>query len=140
MLANIFHDFLQSGDNLQVYERDEVLYSSNKEKLIPWLEYIGMFSPYISKTMAFDKVLGNASALLAIMAGCEEVYSPLGSRLAAITLEKYRIKYHFIHTVPHIRCADSDSMCPLEKLSLGKDPEGFYKSVRHQLLLELRGN
>lgn len=139
MYANQFHNFLLSTDNLQVYERGELLYSSDKDLLVPWLEYIDMFAPYVQRTVIFDKIIGNASALLAVMAGCRKLCSALGSRLAVLTLEKYHIKYQFIQTAPYIHGTGGKDMCPLEKLSLNKAPEEFYESIRYQLLLEHQG-
>jgi hypothetical protein len=76
-----------------------------------------------------DKVTGNAAALLSVLAGCTEIYSPLGSDIAAGTLVKYSIPYHFGETVPYIQRPDSEEMCPMEKLSLEKDPEEFYQAL-----------
>lgn len=75
--------------------------------------------------------MGNAAALLSIKAGCREVYSPLGSQLAIKTLEKYGIKYHLVEIVPYILQPDGRKMCPMEKLSIDKEPEEFYKLVSH---------
>jgi hypothetical protein len=139
MHSQQYYSFLLGEDNLQVYERGELLYSSNKEKLVPWLEFIGMFSPYVRGTVVFDKIIGNAAALLAVKAGCRRVYSPVGSQLAGSTLEKYHIKYQFIQTVPYIRSNQNDDICPLEKLSLDKGPDEFYESVREQLMEKVSG-
>ena len=80
-----------------------------------------------------DKVTGNAAALLSILAGSTEIHSPLGSEIAAGTLDKYSVTYHFGETVPYIQRPNSEEMCPMEKLSLEKDPEEFY-----QAFLEIR--
>ncbi len=116
MYHQLFYNFLLSQDNFQVFERNELLYSSNKNKLISWLEYIGMFSPYVIGTIIFERLMGNAAALLAVKSGCQKVYSPLASRLARVTLEKYRIKYELIHIVPYIHSDQGDDICPLERL------------------------
>ena len=72
---------------------------------------------------------GNAAALLLREAHCTEVYSPLGSQLAAQSLGDFGIKYHFSRTVAHILNSSGDDMCPMEKLSLGKTPNEFYKAI-----------
>ena len=74
--------------------------------------------------------MGNAAALLSVKASCREVYSPLGSQLAIKTLEKYGIKYQLTKTVPYIQNATGEDMCPMEKLSIDKEPEEFYKAVK----------
>ena len=119
-----------SDDTLQVYEDNQLLFASKKDRLLPIVEYIDKFSPCHPQVVIFDKVMGNAAALLAIKADCREVYSPLGSRLAVTTLEKYGIKYRLTETVPCIQKADREEMCPMEKLSLGKEPGEFYEVMK----------
>ena len=77
--------------------------------------------------------MGNAAALLAVKASCREVYSPLGSQLAIKTLDKYHIKYHLTETVPYIQKANGEDMCPMEKLSMNRGPEEFYKLIRNTI-------
>ena len=74
--------------------------------------------------------MGNAAALLSVVANCREVYSPLGSQLTLKTLHKYDIKYHITEIVPYIQKPDGNDMCPMEKLSIGKEPEEFYELIR----------
>jgi hypothetical protein len=70
-------------------------------------------------------VVGNAAALLMIRVGCGEVYSPLGSKLAAETLDKWGVACHFDMVVPYINRADGVGMCPMEEISVGKSPSEF---------------
>jgi len=74
--------------------------------------------------------MGNAAALLSVKVGCREVYSPLGSQLAVETLGRYDIKYHLTEIVPCIRKLNGEDMCPMEKLSINKEPEEFYELIR----------
>jgi hypothetical protein len=122
-------EFRASGDTLRVYEGNHLIFSSSQERLLPLLEYIDRFAARHQQVVIFDKVMGNAAALLSIMAGCREVYSPLGSQLAVKTLEKYKIKYHLVETVPYIKRADGREMCPMEKLSIDKEPEEFHEAI-----------
>lgn len=132
MYNTLYDNFLSSTDTLRVYFDEALLFSSEKDRLIPLVEYLDT-SDRPGNVVIMDKVTGNAAALLSIIAGCTEVYSPLGSEIAAGTLEKYSIPYHFGETVPYIQRPDSEEMCPMEKLSLEKDPEEFY-----QAFLEIR--
>ncbi len=75
--------------------------------------------------------MGNAAALLSIKANCRETYSPLGSKLAIKTLDKYGIKYHITEIVPYIQKPDGEDMCPMEKLSINKEPEEFYEVIKN---------
>ncbi|MBN2076849.1 MAG: DUF1893 domain-containing protein [Dehalococcoidales bacterium] len=132
MNDTLYNDFVSSTDTLRVYSDENLLFSSEKDRLIPLIEYLE--TPDRSdNAVIIDRVTGNAAALLSILAGCAEIYSPLGSEIAVGTLDKYGITYHFGETVPYIQRPDSEEMCPMEKLSLEKDPEEFY-----QAFLEIR--
>jgi hypothetical protein len=126
---HLFQEFVVSDDTLRVYEGENLVFSSRKDRLLPLMEYLGRFAPQRTGVVIFDKLIGNAAALLAVKAGCREAFTPLGSELAAQTLAKYRIAYHFTTTVPTIQRADGQDMCPMEKLSLGKGPEEFYRAM-----------
>ncbi len=127
----VFQEFVASGDTLRVYQGDKLVFSSRKDRLLPLMEYLERFAPEHTGVVIFDKIIGNAAALLAVKAQCREAFSPLGSELAVQTLEKYGIAYHFTRTVATIQRVDGEGMCPMEKLSIGKEPEEFY-----QIMLE----
>jgi hypothetical protein len=129
MYQDMFSQFLQSGDSLHVYEGGNLVFASHKDGVLPLLDYLST-QPERKNVVIFDSVMGNAAALLAVKAGGQEVFSPLGSQVAIGTLDKYHIRYHITETVPHILRADGKDMCPMEKLSLGKDPEEFYLAVK----------
>ncbi len=131
MHTALFDEFLISGDTLQVYQDDTLLFASSKDRLLPLLEYIEMFAPYQQQVVIFDKIMGNAAALLSIKAGCKEVYSPLGSQFTIKTFEKYGIKCHLSKIVPYIKQPDGQEMWPMEKLSVDKEPEEFYRVMRN---------
>ena len=130
MHQHFFNEFLGSGDTLRVYEGNQLTFSSNKDRLLALLEYIGRFVPQYQQVVIFDKVMGNAAALLSVKAGCQEVYSPLGSQLAVKTLDKHAIKYHITEIIPYIQKPDRQDMCPMEKLSINKEPEEFYEVMK----------
>lgn len=94
------------------------------------LEYLAHFSPYEVDVVVFDRVVGNAAALLLKKILCREVYSELGSENAIKTLVSSGIDYHFNKTVPYIENDSRQDMCPMEKLSLGKSPEEFYEALK----------
>ncbi len=132
MYARLFNRFLMASDTLQVYKGSKLLFASNKDRLLPLLEYIDRFAHY-HQVVIFDKIMGNAAALLAVKAGCREVYSPLSSQFAIKTLDKYHIKYHLTETVPYIQKANGEDMCPMEILSMNKRPEEFYELIRNAI-------
>ncbi len=126
---HLFQEFAASDDTLRVYKADRLVFSSRKDRLLPLMEYLDRLAPEHKGVVIFDKIIGNAAALLAIKAGCREVFSPLGSEFAAQTLAEHGIAYHFTRTVPAIQRDDGEDMCPMEKLSLGKEPDEFYQAM-----------
>ena len=133
MSIQLFNDFLASNDALRVYSGEELLFASDKDGLLPLLDYIVEFAPCRASITVFDRVVGNAAALLLIKAGCKKVYSPLASEPATKVLDSYAVEYHFTELVPYIRTLSGEGMCPMEKLSLGRSPEAFYKAVSKML-------
>ncbi|OGN98772.1 MAG: hypothetical protein A2Y89_05730 [Chloroflexi bacterium RBG_13_51_18] len=133
MYTDLYSEFLDSDDTLQIYRDETLIFSSDKDRLLPLMEYLAENTPGQESVTIFDKIMGNAAALLAIKANCREVYSPLGSELAIKTLEKYNIEYHLTEIVPYIMRPDGKGMCPMEKLSIGKEPEEFYREMKTRI-------
>lgn len=67
---------------------------------------------------------------LSIVAGYQEVHSPLGSPLAIKTLEQYGIKYHLGRIVSYIWQPGGEEMCPRQKLSVDKGFDEFYAPIK----------
>ena len=129
-IDRLFARFANSSDTFRVYHQSKLIFKSEKEQLRPLLEYIDKFSSQVQGVVIFDRIVGNAAALLLKKASCREIYSPLGSDIAARTLSEQGIKYHFSRTVPYIMNKAGDDICPMEKLSLGKSSEEFFQHLR----------
>lgn len=129
MNTALFNKFLASSDTLRVYHDSELVFSSTLDGLRPLLEYLDKSAPSKKRIVIFDRVIGNAAALLAVRASAQEVYSPLGSRLGLKTLDEYGIKHHITEFVDCILQDNGIDMCPMEKLSLGKNPQEFFLAV-----------
>jgi hypothetical protein len=130
MYMRIFNEFVSGNDTLRVYQNDKLLFSSKKDRVIPLLEYIDRFADQHREVVIFDKIMGNAAALLSVKANASEVYSPLGSQLAVITLDRYDIKHHLNQITDFIRKPASEEMCPMERLSIDKEPEEFFTLMK----------
>ena len=130
MTTPLFKEFLISGDTLWVYRENSCLFTSKKDALLPLLEYIDKYLPHQKEVTILDRIMGNAAALLSVKACAKKVYSPLGSELAANTLDKYNIECCLSEIVPFIRNRNGEGMCPMEKLSINKSPEEFYEALR----------
>ncbi len=133
MYRRLFDEFLASDNTLQVYEDNKLVFASNKDRLLPLAEYIEKSASDHHDVVIFDRIMGRAAALLSVKASCRDVYSPLGSQLAIETLAKYGIKHHLTQIVPYIQKPNQEDMCPMEKLSLGKEPEEFYQIIKNLL-------
>jgi hypothetical protein len=133
MFEQLFTEFLTSDVTLRIYDGDRLVFFSKKERLMPLMEYLGGRNSQYKNVTIFDKVMGNAAALLSVKAGCREVRSPLGSELAVKTLDRYDITHHLNTTVPYITQADGKTMCPMEKLSIDKEPEEFYRVLKARI-------
>lgn len=136
MYQQFFEGFLKSGDSLRIYQGERLCFSSTKDRLIPLLEYLDGEAPADEPPVIFDKIVGNAAALLAIKAGCCEIFSPLASQLATKTLDKYGVRYKFSRIVPVILEPGRPEMCPMEELSIGKEPEEFYQVMKKRMIRE----
>lgn len=133
LVETLFEGFLASSDTLRIYHGEKLVFVSKEKGLAPLVNYIAAVE-HKEKTFVLDKVVGNAAALLSKLALCEELWSPLGSALAAKTLQNLGTRYHFVATVPHIVNREGTGMCPFEKLSLGKNAEEFYTAVSTLLI------
>jgi hypothetical protein len=129
MNAALFKEFLASKDTLRVYHDDEMVFSSERGGLRPLLEYLDRFARPGARVVIFDRAEGNAAALLSIEAGAKEVFSPMGSRIGIKTLEEHGVIYHIDKVVDCILQQNLVDMCPMEKLSLGKNSGEFFQAV-----------
>jgi hypothetical protein len=133
MKTDLYNDFLASDDTLRIFDGDTLVFSSSKVRLVPLMEYIASGTGDRNSVTVFDKVMGNAAALLSVKVHAGEVYSPLGSELAIKTLKNYGISYQLAAAVPFILRADGVRMCPMEELSIGKTPDEFYAALKARM-------
>ncbi len=122
-----FDDFVSGNDTLRVYAGKELVFRSTGERLFPLLDYLKL-SNRRERVEIADRIIGNAAALLCVRANCSEVYSPLGREAAVVTLCRYGVGYHFNAIVPSIMDS-SGKPCPMERLSMDKEPEQFYQMM-----------
>lgn len=124
-----YAQFLKSRDTIRIYEGSKLIYSSQKERLMPLIDFIGKQNPNSSNLVVFDRIIGNAAALLLTKIPCAEVYSPLGSEMAVVTLQSAGINFHFDAMVDCIKDDSGQNMCPMEQLSRGKTAAEFYQAL-----------
>lgn len=132
-MADLFEAFLSSDDTLRIYEDGRLVFQSKKDRLLPLMEYLAGNGERGQPVMIFDKIMGNAAALLAVKAHAGEVYSPTGSELAVKTLDANNITHHITELAPFILRPDGQGLCPMEQLSIGKTPEEFYRALKSRI-------
>jgi hypothetical protein len=131
---DLYKVFLTSSDTLRIYREEKLVFSSQKDRLLPLMEYIKeQHHTGLQSVTIFDRIMGNAAACLAVKANGKEVYSPLGSELGIKTLKQHNIIYHLDKIVPYIIRDDGKDMCPMEKLSMDKKPEEFYQDMKKRV-------
>jgi len=128
-----FREFLESADTFRVYTGRKLVFASRKDKLAPMVEYIDNCKPYIEGVKVYDRIVGNAAALLLKTILCRAVYSELGSENAIRSLEAAGISHRFNTTVDCIMNDSGQDMCPMERLSLGKTPNQFYRALKERM-------
>lgn len=117
-----FEKFLGGAWGLEVWSGEKVIFRSKKSGVIGLLDFIKKNGRKHKDIVIFDKIVGQGVALLAAFLKAKAVYGITGSRLAAKRLKSFGIKFYFQKTVPNILNKDRTDLCPLEKISLGKDP------------------
>ncbi len=128
-----FGEFLKSADTFRVYKGRRLLFASRKDRLVPMVEYIENHAPHKEGVTVYDRIIGNAAALLLKTIQCRAVLSELGSENAIRTLKSAGIKFHFNETVDCIMNDSGQDMCPMERLSLGKNPEEFFRALKERM-------
>lgn len=126
---SLFNSFLESNDSVWVYKAGKLLFKSSEQRLVPLVSYIAGFPP-VPDVVIYDRVVGNAAALLLKKALCSKVYSPVASEIAVKTLDALGISYFFQKVVPYILNQAKSDLCPMEKASIGKSPEEFYQLIK----------
>jgi len=77
----------------------------------------------------FDKVVGRAAALLLIYGGVKKVLTPIISRGALTVLKRGGATIEYQKIVKNILNSSGTDLCPMEKLSQGKNAKKFVVSI-----------
>jgi hypothetical protein len=129
-----FEEFAKSDFTLQIFLEKEIIFQSKEEGVSGLMKFIEKYGRQNNDVVIFDKVVGNAAALLFAFLGAKEVFSVMGSQPAEKTLGKFKIKFYFQKTIPNILNRDETDLCPFEKRSLLKTPEEFYNCLKNNPL------
>lgn len=124
-----FEKFLKSSWGLEIWTEEKVIFRSKKSGVKGLLDFIKKYNKRGRGIIIFDKIVGQGAALLAAYLKVKAVYGKTGSKLAAKTLRKFKIKFYFQEICANILNKEKTDLCPLEKLSFSKTPEEFYNSL-----------
>lgn len=138
-IDELFTEFLAGKDTLRIYRGGRLIFASQQERLAPLMEYVDSKAAFEPGVIVFDRVVGNAAALLLTMIGCLEVHSPFGSEMAIETLNSAGIRYYFVETVDFVRDDSGKNMCPMEQLSLNKTSIEFYRAMKERMRSPVKG-
>ncbi|MFH1841413.1 MAG: DUF1893 domain-containing protein [Candidatus Nealsonbacteria bacterium] len=125
-----FERFLSSSFGLEVWSERKLVFKSKKSGVKGLLDFIKKHGRRYKEIVIFDKIVGQGVALLAAYLRALEVFGKTGSKLAAKSLRKHKIKFYFKKTVENILNKENTDLCPLEKISFKKSPEEFYKILK----------
>ncbi len=120
-----FKDFEVSDFTLEIRNKKKIIFRSEKEGILGLLDFIKKYGGRFKNLIIFDRVIGNAAALLCVYLKAKEVCGLIGSKAAKKTLKKFKINFYFKKTIPNILNKNKDDLCPLERLSILKTPEEF---------------
>jgi hypothetical protein len=130
---DFFKSFCNSQDTVWICRGHDILFQSTRKGIAPLIEYIDTYGSSPGDIIAYDRVIGNAAALLLEKAGCMAVFSVIGSELAEKTLQSLDITYSFAHVVPYIVNRTGEGMCPFEKASIGTSSDEFFQYVKERI-------
>lgn len=126
-------EHLKSGGFTLVLCRDETVISSKDRGVKPLVELIdnGIDTEGFS---AADKVVGKAAAMLYCILKVREVYAPVMSKMAILTLKKHGINALYDEEADYIINRAKTGICPMEQTVKDTDnPEEAFAAIKERL-------
>lgn len=126
---------LQSGHYTCVLCKNDTVYVSDKDGIIPMIDFIGKNYDLNDFSVA-DKIVGRAAAMLFIKAGIKSVYAQVISSSAIELLAKNGIECEWSTQVDHIINRKGTGLCPMEvavKDVKDDDFDGAYRRILQKL-------
>lgn len=106
-------ELLENGKYTCVLCKGDTVYVSEKRGVAPLLQWLNEGVDLKDFSVA-DKVVGKGAAMLYVLLGVREVYSPVMSTCAVEAFRKFSISYSFDNEVPRIINRKGDGLCPIE--------------------------
>jgi hypothetical protein len=123
---------LDEGYTCVVVKGEQVYTSVDRgvKPLVAWLDS----GTDLRGFAAADKVIGNGAAMLYVLLGVKEIYTPVISQSAKATLDAHGIAIHFEACVEGIVNRAGTGPCPMEDAVQGiDDPKAALVAIRKRL-------
>jgi hypothetical protein len=125
----------ESGFNLLVFRRGELIFSSGNRGILPLIEAIeNLEIGDNGSLLTADRIVGRAAALLNLYMGVSEVHALLISAGAKELLKEHRVDFQFKEETDAIKMKDGVIFCPFERLVQDiSDPKEAYVKIKAKL-------
>lgn len=124
---------MMDGGYTCVAMKDEQVYTSVERGVKPLLVWLDSGMDLQGFAVA-DKVIGNGAAMLYVLLGVREIYTPVISRMAKNTLEAHDIAIYFDECVDGIVNRTGTGPCPMEDAVKGIDePKTALLAIRKRM-------
>ena len=129
---------LLDGTNVVLYnQKDKFIFGNQRG--VKFLNAIYLEKQDLTNWVAADRVVGKAAASYFVTFGIVAVYAKVLSKTGKEVLEKYNVRYECEALVEYILNDSKTDLCPIEKLSLGKNsPAEVLEAVASFLATSLK--
>jgi hypothetical protein len=117
-------------------KNNKILYRSKKQGLRPLVFCLKYKKDQLKNAIVFDKIIGRAAALLMIHGQVKSAMTPVISRSALAEFRKEKIETEYGNTTEKIINRKGDDICPMEKLSKGKNARQFAEIMINNLSIK----
>jgi len=134
-LSRYLDELEESEMNLLVYSGGELVFSSDKNGIVPLMDAIDAISGEgLGYLVTADRVVGKAAVLLNVYLGAGEIHAMLISTGAKELLSDRGIPFVFREETDAIKMKDGVIFCPFERLVQDiSDPDEAYARIRAKL-------
>ena len=134
-LSRYLDELEESGMNLLVYSGGELVFSSDKNGIMPLIDAIDAIGVEgLGDLVTADRIVGKAAVLLNVYLGAGEVHAMLISTGAKELLSDRGIPFVFREETDAIKLRDGVIFCPFERLVQDiSDPDVAYVKIRAKL-------
>lgn len=121
--------FFQKPWSFILIKNGEIIFKSKAQHLKPLVLCIKKYKREMRGTIVFDKVVGQAAAILLTYARVKEVWTPVVSRGAKRILAKNKIKLVCQKEAENIMNRSGNDLCLMEKKSRNMPEKEFIEKI-----------